>query len=37
MAFGPHEDQWAFLSSLLRLSTASVQNIVGEAESQGAF
>ena len=32
----PHEDQWAFLSSLLRLSTASVQNIVGEAESQGA-
>ena len=33
----PHEDQWAFLSSLPRLSTASVHNIVGEAESQGAI
>ena len=32
----PHEDQWAFLSSLLRLSTVGVHRIVGEAESQGA-
>ena len=33
----PYEDQWAFLSSLPRLSTASVHNIVGEAERRARF
>ena len=32
----PYEDQWAFLSSLSRLSAESVHKIVGEAEARGA-
>jgi superfamily II DNA or RNA helicase len=32
----PYEDQWAFLSSLPRLSAASAYSIVGDAEAQGA-
>ena len=32
----PYGDQWAFLSSLPRLSAPSLHSIVGEAEAQGA-
>jgi superfamily II DNA or RNA helicase len=31
----PHEDQWAFLSSLTRLAPDTVSRLVGEAESRG--
>ncbi len=31
----PYEDQWAFLSSLSRLSADALSNIVAEAESRG--
>lgn len=32
----PQKDQWAFLSSMPRLSAAAAYSIVGEAEAQGA-
>jgi superfamily II DNA or RNA helicase len=34
---GPYEDQWAFLSSLPRLSVQRAYRIVGEAEERGAI
>ena len=35
-ALCPYEDQWAFLSSVPRLSAESAYKIVGEAEARGA-
>jgi len=35
--FVPHHDQWAFLSSLRRMSRQEVKTVVGEAEKESEF
>ena len=35
--FVPHQDQWAFLSSIRRMSSREVENIVDEAEKRNAI